>query len=164
MRLPLLRAALLSAPLVLAAAIVGRAQPPSPRFVKASAAVPKSVAVGKQFTLTVAVSINSHYHIQGNPAAGSNIATELVVGPAKGFKVDKVTYPKAIIKLVAGDKIPVYEGAIQIQADVTADRTVRPGKYTLPVTLRYQGCDDQKCFPPSTVAMKSPMTVSAGGK
>src|SRR5579872_1286865 len=156
------RVVTLATPMLIAAALCGNAQPPSPKLVKASVSGPKSVPAGKAFTLTVAVSIDSHYHIQGNPAPKDYIATELEVGPAKGFKLDKVTYPKAVVKLVAGEKLPVYEGAIQIKAEVSADHAVRPGKYVLPVSLRYPGCDDQKCFPPTAVAMKAAVTVTGG--
>lgn len=164
MRSTFQRTIVFSALALAAASIGGGAQPPSPNLIKASVAAPKSVAAGKAFTLTVAVSIDSHYHIQANPAPEGYIATELTLGPTKGFKLDKVTYPKGIVKLVAGDKLPVYEGAIHIKADVTADRAIKPGKYVLPVSVRYQGCDDQKCFPPSAVAIKAAVTVAAGGK
>ncbi len=141
-----------------------RAQFNSPKFLKAVTSAPKSVRAGKVFTVSMAVTIDSPYHIQGNPSKESYIPTELEIGPLKGFKVDKIAYPKPLITSVAGDKLPVYEGKVQIKADVMADRGTKPGKYTLPVTLKYQGCDEQKCFPPATFNTKATITVTPGAK
>ena len=40
----------------------------------------------------------------------------------------------------------------------------KPGKYTLPFSLKYQGCNEQACFPPATIAAKTIVAVSAGSK
>jgi len=136
----------------------------APKFIKAVPTAPKSVHAGKPFTVSVAVTIDHPYHIQGNPSKEGYIATEMEVGPLKGFKTDKVSYPKPMETAFGGEKLPVYEGKVAISADVTPDKTVKPGKYTLPITLKYQGCDDQKCFPPTTLSAKATITVTPGAK
>ena len=141
-----------------------RAQPAAPKFLKASPTAPKSVQAGKPFTITVAVTIDSPYHIQGNPSKDGYIATEMEVGPLKGFKIDRVTYPKPMETSVSGERLPVYEGKVGIKAEVTPDKSVKPGKYTLPITLKYQGCDRDKCFPPTTLSSKATVTVTAGAR
>jgi hypothetical protein len=146
----------------LAAAAI--AQLGAPRFVKIAPSTPKTVHTGKPFTISVAVTVDSPYHIQGNPSKEGYIATELEVGPAKGFKVDKVVYPKAMETSFSGERLPVYEGKVVMKTEVTADKTTRPGKYVLPITLNYQGCDEQKCFPPTTVSAKATVTVAPGSK
>lgn len=145
--------------------VVGaRAQFAPPKFLKATPTVPKAVQAGKAFSVSMAVAIDSHYHIQGNPSKEGYIATEMEIGPLKGFKVEKVVYPKPIVTSFSGEKLPVYEGSVQIKADISADKTLKPGKYTLPVTLKYQGCDEQKCFPPATLTSKVSITVTPGAK
>jgi len=150
------------AALILAAAV--NAQFSAPKFLKAAPTTPKAVQAGKIFTVSMAVTIDPHYHIQANPSKEGYIATELEVGPLKGFKVDKIVYPKPLITSLAGEKLPVYEGKVQIKADVMAGKSTKPGKYTLPVTLKYQGCDEQKCFPPATINTKATITVTPGAK
>jgi len=142
--------------------IPSNAQFDAPKFIKVSPSIPKSVQPGKSFTMAVAVSIESPYHIQGNPAKEGYITTELEVGPLKGFKIGKVTYPKATTTTMSGERLPVYEGTIEIKADLTPDKNLKPGKYTLPVVLKYQGCDQQKCFPPTTLSAKAAIAVKAG--
>lgn len=156
--------AILSVPTVLVLAGAARAQFGPPQFLKAVPSAPRTVQAGKPFVVSVDVTIDSKYHIQGNPSKEGYIATELEVGPLKGFKANKVVYPKPIVTSFSGEKLPVYEGKVQIKADITADKTVKPGKYTLPVTLKYQGCDEQKCFPPATIAAKAVITVTPGAK
>ena len=65
---------------------------------------------------------------------------------------------------MGGEKLAVYEGTVRITANMTADKAAKPGKYTLPVTLKYQGCDQQKCFPPTSFAAKATITVTPGAK
>jgi hypothetical protein len=151
-------------PVLLAVASAVTAQFSAPKFLKATPTAPKSVQAGKPFTISVAVTIDSPYHIQGNPSKEGYIATELEVGHLKGFKMDKVTYPKPTETTMGGEKLPVYAGKLNIKADVTPDKAVKPGKYSLPITVKYQGCDDQKCFPPATLTTKAIVTVTSGVK
>jgi hypothetical protein len=141
-----------------------QAQFNAPKFIKASPTAPKSALAGKQFTVTVAVDIDSPYHIQANPSKEGYIATELELGPLKGFKLDKVVYPKAKESVISGERLPVYEGKISIKAEVTADKSVKPGKYTLPISLKYQGCDQKACFPPTTLTAKTTVAITPGSK
>lgn len=154
----------LALPALLILAGTVRAQFSAPKFLKAAPTAPKSVQAGKAFTVSVAVTIDAPYHIQGNPSKEGYIATEMEVGPVKGFKVDKVVYPKPAITTFSGEKLPVYAGKVAIKVDVTAEKDVKPGKYTLPITIKYQGCDDQKCFPPTTLAAKAIIAVTPGAR
>ena len=162
----LIRRTVAFAAVCLALALVAgaRAQFAPPKFLKATPTVPKAVQAGKAFSFSMAVAIDSHYHIQGNPSKEGYIATEMEVGPLKGFKVEKIVYPKPILTSFSGEKLPVYEGVVQIKADIGADKTLKPGKYMLPVTIKYQGCDEQKCFPPATLTSKVSITVKSGAK
>ncbi len=154
-------AAILSALLL---AVVMHAQPGTPRILKVSPSVPKSVQAGKTFTVEMAVTVDAPYHIQGNPAKEGYIATEMEVGAVKGFKVERVVYPKPTKTSFSGETLPIYSGRLRIRADVMADRDIRPGRYTLPITLKFQGCDDQKCFPPTTITARAQVAVRKGAR
>jgi hypothetical protein len=136
-----------------------QAQFQPPKFLKAAAAAPKSVEPGKTFTLTIAVTVDTPYHIQANPTKEGYIATELEVGAVKGFKVGKVTYPKALETKIGGETLPVYEGKVEIKAEVTPEKSLKPGKVTLPLTLKYQGCNEKACFPPATTKLQAVVNV-----
>lgn len=136
----------------------------APKFLKAKPAVPKSVAAGKPFTVTIAVEIDKPYHIQSNPTKAEYIATELKLEAMKGFKAGKATYPKATEATISGDKLSVYEGKVAFKIDVTPDKSVKPGKYPLSFTLHYQGCNDKACFPPSDTQIKTVVVVAKAAK
>ncbi len=139
-------------------AIGAKAQFNVPKFLKATA-VPQSVAPGKTINLTVTVTIDKPYHIQANPATENYIATEVTVGAVKGFTVGKVVYPKGLEAVLSGDKVSVYEGTVKMTIPVTADKTVKPGKFTLPLTIHYQGCNEKACYPPSDMKTTAVVTV-----
>src|SRR5437016_6089948 len=141
-----------------------QAQGARPKFVKATATAPKTVAPGATFTVTVAITVEKPYHIQGNPAKQDYIPTEVKIGPASGFKVGKITYPKPIQAKAGGEMLPVYEGTVQVKAAVTAEKSVKAGSVSLPVTVHYQGCNETACFPPADISTKAALTVKAGGK
>ena len=138
-----------------AGATTARAQGGPPKFLKVVATAPSAAAAGKPFTLTVAITIDKPYHIQGNPPKDGYIATVVTVAGA-GFKVGKITYPKAIQANIAGDTLPVYEGTIQVKAEVTP---AKPGKYKLPVSVRFQGCNEASCYPPNTATATAEINV-----
>lgn len=135
------------------------AQPGGKKFVSASATAPKTVAPGKPFTVTIALNIDKPYHIQANKTKEGYIPTTVEVGPVSGFKVSKIAFPKPVEGNIAGEKLPVFEGKIAIKVTLTPDKTVKPGKVTLPITVKYQGCTDVTCFPPSKVEAKANITV-----
>src|SRR5579884_3240527 len=122
----------------------------APKFLKATDSAPPSAVIGKPFSVVVTLTIDKPYHIQANPPKQGYIATVVTVGPVKGVKVDKVVYPHATQATTAGEVLPVYEGRVQIKAIVTADKTAKPGSLRLPISIRYQGCNDRSCYPPST--------------
>jgi thiol:disulfide interchange protein len=143
--------------LLTAAAETTWAQSGPPKFLKVAATAPGLIKAGKPFTLTVAITIDKPYHIQGNPSKEGYIATVVKVDPTPGFKVGKITYPKAIMATIAGDTLPVYEGAIQVKVEVTPTKA---GKYKLPVSVRYQGCNQASCYPPNTATATADVNVT----
>jgi hypothetical protein len=140
------------------------AQPSGPKFLKAAASAPKSVQAGKPFVVSVSVTVDSPYHVQANPSKEGYIATELDMGSVKGLKLEKVVYPKGTEAVISGDRLPVYKGKVTIRAEVSTERGAAPGKVALPLTLKFQGCDDQKCFPPTTISIKSAVVLTPGAK
>ncbi len=158
----------LAAALLMATALVlgmtgvrTNAQPRAPKYVAVTATPPKSAPVGKPFTIAVTVNIEDRYHLQGHDAKDPYIPTVATVGQTKGFKPGKVVYPASVVKEFSGDKIPVYENKIQIKIPVTPDATVKPGKYTLPVTISYQGCNEKSCYPPDKTTVQVTVNVTA---
>ena len=155
------RTGLLALVLLALTALTGQAhaQLNAPKFVKATAVAPKTVTPGTAFELPVTVTIAAPYHVQANPATDGYIATEVKIGAVKGLTAKKTLYPAGMEVKIAGDKLSIYEGEFKVMLTITPDKTLKPGKVTLPVTIHYQGCNDQVCYPPTDLQTTVVLTV-----
>jgi thiol:disulfide interchange protein DsbD len=131
-----------------------------PQFLKAAATAPKTVVPGKPFTVTVALTVDKPYHIQANPTKPGYIPTVLDFSAAHGFKVGKIIYPPAKQAHIAGDTLPVYEGTVTVKASLIAPPGSKSGSAPLPITIKFQGCNDRTCFPPAKITTQTAVTVS----
>ncbi|WP_197408745.1 protein-disulfide reductase DsbD domain-containing protein [Chthonomonas calidirosea] len=139
-------------------ALHANAQLAQPHFVKVSVQNPKTAAVHKVFQVKVQVIIAPPYHIQAHSPAPNFIPTVLTVKTPPYLHVEKILYPPAKSIRFAGQQIPVYEGTITVEALLKADR---PGTFLLPIVLRYQGCNESTCYPPTELQTKTKIVVGA---
>ncbi|MGH9406477.1 MAG: protein-disulfide reductase DsbD domain-containing protein [Terriglobia bacterium] len=102
--------------------------------------------------------INAHY-----PSLDYLIPTQLRLDPAKVFSAEKLSYPKGKPQKFAFSATPlsVYEGKIEIGADLAVRRGVAPGEYPLRGALTYQACNDRECFPPTSVPVALSVKIAA---
>jgi DsbC/DsbD-like thiol-disulfide interchange protein len=117
---------------------------------------------GETAEASVRLAIASGYHVNANPATERFlIPTSLEVKPEAGITVDKITYPKPLTKKFSFAETPlaVYEGDAHITMTVRVPRDVAAGQHTLGARLRVQPCDDEKCYPPTTIETSIPVTI-----
>jgi hypothetical protein len=122
----------------------------------------------------VRLSIAPGYHINANPATFSYlIATEIQVVPEPdGFcaRTGTANYPPAKSATFAFAETPlaVYEGDIEIKLPLTIPPQKNSGCYgyptagakgSVPIAVRVQACDQEKCFPPATLNASIPVEV-----
>jgi cytochrome c biogenesis DsbD-like protein len=110
----------------------------------------------------VKLSISAGYHVNANPATYPYlIATEITPGKAEGVSTDKPKYPKARTQKFqfAEEPLAVYEGDIDIKLPLKADAQAAAGARSLPISVRVQACDTEKCFPPATLNSTVPVEV-----
>lgn len=120
------------------------------------------MSAGETAETSVRLSIANGYHVNANPATEKFlIPTSLEVKPETGLTVDKIVYPKPLKKKFPFAEMPldVYEGDAQIMLRLRAPRDTAPGQHTLRARVRVQPCDDEKCYPPTTVETSIPITI-----
>lgn len=130
-------------------------------IVKASAESVEMRA-GETAQATVRLDIASGYHVNANPATEKFlIPTSLEVKPEAGINADQITYPKPLTKKFPFAEVPlaVYEGDTSITLRVRAPRDAAQGQHALAARLRVQPCDDEKCYPPTTVEASIPVVI-----
>ncbi|HEY3102968.1 MAG TPA: protein-disulfide reductase DsbD domain-containing protein [Pyrinomonadaceae bacterium] len=143
--------------------------PPSsaPAQVSSSAQVvkmtvsPVQIAPGGAAEAVVRLAIMPGYHVNANPATYPYlIATEIKPEKAKGITADKPTYPAAKTRKFqfADEPLAVYEDEAEVKLPLRADAKTA-GEISLPITVRVQACDNEKCFPPATLDSAIPITV-----
>jgi Disulphide bond corrector protein DsbC len=136
-----------------------------PPIVKSSADVVRLGGFGVAFSgpgkgsVDVPIRIDDGYHINANPATFPYlIATEVTTDKVPGLDVGKPIYPPAVRKKFqfADEPLAVYEGNVNITLPLV---THSSGTKSLPISIRVQACDQEKCFAPDTLKTTIPVEV-----
>ncbi|HMG72987.1 MAG TPA: protein-disulfide reductase DsbD domain-containing protein [Pyrinomonadaceae bacterium] len=117
---------------------------------------------GGNIDAKVLLSISPGFHVNANPATFSYlIATEVTTGKVEGITVGAPNYPAAVKKKFqfAEQPLAVYEGEVPIKLNLRAEKNAAAGPRSLPLTLRVQACDEEKCYPPATLNSTISVTV-----
>ena len=120
------------------------------------------LSAGKTADVSVRLSIANGYHVNANPATEKFlIPTSLSVKPDAGITVGKIAYPQPLKKKFPFAEVPlaVYEGNAVIKLTLAAPRDAQPGQHTLNADIRVQPCDDEKCYPPTTIKTGVEVTI-----
>jgi thiol:disulfide interchange protein DsbD len=112
-----------------------------------------AVRGGTSARLALRVSLPEGFHVQSNaPREPTLIPTVLTIAPARGVTVEEIVYPPPTDLEQVGQKQPlaVFEREFAIGAVIHVAADVAPGEVVLPASLRYQTCNAQVCFAPTT--------------
>jgi DsbC/DsbD-like thiol-disulfide interchange protein len=113
-----------------------------------------TIDAGSSLDAVINLSIRSGYHINANPPTFSYlIPTEVTAGKAEGISPGKPVYPAGEMRKFqfADQPLSVYQGDARVTLPLRVDGSAAKGALTLPVTVRVQACDDQQCYPPTTL-------------
>ncbi len=129
-----------------------------------------AVHAGARVRLALKVSLPEGLHTQSNkPRDPTVIPTVLTIDAPGGVTVDEIVFPPSTVFKVAGlDPLDVFEQHFAIGAQVTLAPAVPAGDIVVPATLRYQACDANLCYSPTTAKFEwtlrvVPATTSVDG-
>lgn len=111
----------------------------------------------------VELEITPGYHVNANPATFPYlIATEVQPGKVDGVTVGKIEYPAGVAKkfAFADQPLSVYEGKVTIPIPLAVTPAAK-GQLMLPIKVRVQACDQEKCLPPATLDSAIAINVDA---
>jgi DsbC/DsbD-like thiol-disulfide interchange protein len=117
---------------------------------------------GRVIQAAVVVDIPGGYHINANRLIGKiGVPTSLKIDAPGGVKVGPVVYPRAIVRRlkVSDDQLALYEGRAVIRFNITVPANYQEGMTELRARLRYQSCNDEVCFQPTTREITLPIGV-----
>jgi len=117
------------------------------------------VPAGKEFQVAVVVDILKGFHMNSHkPSDEYLIPTALTAQLPAGFQLLDTIYPAGRLEKFSfsPDKpLDVYTGSVTLRLKLAAQKEVPAGATTIPLTLRYQACNDSVCLPP----VKAPVSV-----
>jgi thioredoxin:protein disulfide reductase len=122
---------------------------------------------GKEFEAAVVVQIADGYHMNSHkPLDSYLIPTTLTPQLPAGIHLVDTIYPAGRQKKFAfsPDKpLDVYSGSVTLRMKLTAQESAALGDITIPITLRYQACNNSACLPPVKVPVNAELKVAAAG-
>jgi DsbC/DsbD-like thiol-disulfide interchange protein len=159
--------ALLAAALLLPCRGAGQSLPRPETVVEPSATVSlEKVPQGRAFEIAVRAGIKPGFHINAHkPLEDYLIPTSLEAELPKGFRVLAVAYPPGKLEKFefSETKLLVYDGTITVRMRLQALAEAPLGRIKLPLTLRYQACNDVACLPPVRKPVPVEVEVVAQG-
>lgn len=144
------------------AGALANSRPPKPAEVVGLIADEVELRAGASSVAEVRLSVARGYHVNANPATEKFLVpTEIKLEPAEGVAAGAPVYPAAVMKRFAFSEKPlaVYEGEATIRLPLRAAAVAARGSRTLRTRVRYQACDEEKCYPPASVEASVPVTI-----
>ena len=111
---------------------------------------------GSTFQAAVVMDIPRGLHVNSNRPLGKYaVPTVVKVDAPRGFRVTPVSYPRGTVRSFSfgggtAERLAVYEGraVFRFTVGVPANHDLRVE--TVRVSVRFQSCNDEVCFPPAT--------------
>jgi len=121
---------------------------------------------GKAFQVAVVVDINEAYHMNSHtPSDAYLIPTTLTPQLPAGITLVDTVYPPGHDKKFSFSDKPlnVYAGSVTLRLKLAASASASLGDATLPLTLRYQACNNSACLPPVKVPVSAQFKIAPAG-
>lgn len=122
---------------------------------------------GKEFEVAIVVNIVDGYHMNSHhPLDTYLIPTTLTAKVPEGLKLVNTIYPPGRDKkfpFSPTKPLNVYTGSVTLRMKLRAEPTAKLGSTTIPVTLRYQACNNSACLPPVKIPVDVPVDVASAG-
>jgi len=165
--------------MLLAVSLISLTAPPcapaEPQGLPSAAAVVKPQAYvsldpvprGREFEVAITVEIARGFHMNSHkPSDDYLIPTTITPQLPPGIKLADTIYPAGQLKKFAfspNKPLDVYTGSVTLKLKLVAQASAVLGATTIPVTLRYQACNDAACLPPVKVPVNVSLEIAAAG-
>lgn len=111
---------------------------------------------GGSFQAAVVLDIPSGLHVNANKPLGKYaVPTVVKVDAPRGFRITPVNYPRGSVRTFSfggaeATRIAVYEGRTIFRFNVSVPANQPFGVENVRVSVRFQSCTDEVCYPPAT--------------
>ena len=120
------------------------------------------VRPGQRIALVLDLELKPGMHVYA-PGVQGYIPIEWKIKESDVAASHEATFPKADILFLKAidEKVPVFQGKVRLKRDITLGPDAKlkaaadaNAQFTVEGTLRYQACDDQKCYIPQELPLK----------
>jgi DsbC/DsbD-like thiol-disulfide interchange protein len=107
---------------------------------------------GKPVHATVVLSLPGGLHANSHNPGGEYSVPTTVRATASGVRIGAVSYPRGHNRKFdfSSETLNVYEGRTAFSFNVTVPSTYKNSTLRLNVTLKYQACTNEVCYPPKS--------------
>lgn len=118
---------------------------------------------GSTFRAAIVMDIPKELHVNSNKPLGKYaVPTRVTVDAPRGLKITPVTYPRGKVRsfpFAPDEKLAVYEGQTIMRFNVSVPSNYERGVARVKVTVNYQSCSDDVCFPPRKQELTLPIAI-----
>jgi hypothetical protein len=111
---------------------------------------------GSSFQAAVVMDIPGGLHVNANKPLGKYaVPTVVKVDAPRGFRVTPVSYPRGSVRTFRfggsdESRLSVYEGRTIFRFNVSVPANQPFGVENVRVSVRFQSCTDEVCYPPAS--------------
>jgi len=120
---------------------------------------------GSSFQAAVVMEIPRGMHVNSNKPLGKYaVPTVVKVDSPRGLRVTPVSYPRGSVRSfsfggAAAERLAVYEGKAIFRFNVNVAPDAEQQVARVRVSVRFQSCNDEVCFPPATRELTLPIAI-----
>jgi len=122
---------------------------------------------GRAVEAAVVLDIPAGFHVNANKVSNKfSIPTTVKIEAPNGVRVSAVAFPRGKTqKLSFSDQpLALYDGRAVLRFNVTFPANFQTGVAELRAKVRYQACNNEVCYPPTTREITLPIAVVAASE
>ncbi len=122
---------------------------------------------GRTVQAAIVVEIPDGYHVNANRPLGKYaVPTILKIEAPGGIRISPIVYPRATVHKFSfsEEKLAVYENRAVMRFNVTVPANYKANDAELRVHFRYQSCNNEACFPPTTRDITVPLQIASANE
>ena len=124
-----------------------------------SPADPVNIKPGTTEMATLKVTTLAGFHVNSDRPKDEFLIPLKLTWTNGPLEIKRVTYPKPEEIKVGRDILSVFTGTFNIATEFRAPKDASRGAAAMTGKLRYQACNNQMCFRPSTVDVRVPVQI-----
>ena len=122
---------------------------------------------GRVVEAAVVLDIPAGFHVNANKVSNKfSIPTTIKIEAPSGVRVGAVSFPRGKVQKLSfsNEPLSLYEGRPVLRFNVTFPANFQTGVTELRAKVRYQACNNEVCYPPTTREITMPIAVVAASE